>query len=126
MSKYVRTKDGRIIETEDFIAIKEYNKFMTEGTIYKYDSEEVEIVKQADTIEELCDFIIYDNDIFWNKIYTFSNNSKEIQNSSRRIDINQESIKKGIYYAIWTKGENKEPILKSVAKLNENGELELL
>ena len=100
--KYIRTKDGRIIECSNTCNIRDY---------YQY----VGGIKVADTIEELCDeFIAVDK--------------KEPRNTQfislkefwlRSLGMNLDYI---YYYgAIWTdKG------LIYVAKMNDKGELELL
>ena len=102
--KYIRTKDENnlIIDmtdmqltynlTDDFIDFNRFGMF--------------KIIKQADTIEELCDeFVVEDRDEF-----AIFHNLKLAKQT------------KGIVYgAIWTdKG------LIYVAKMNEKGELELL
>ena len=113
MSKYVRTEDGRIIEIGDFLDIVQIgdfidinNKSMTEETICEYDSEEVEIIKKAETIKELCDeFVMISNEKPKLDCGCHSYSDKNIQ----------------IYGAIWTEWG-----LKYVAKMNNKGELELI
>ena len=108
--KYIRTKDGiyEIISDDYGCEIPVYcdNDFGE-----KYIQEE-DVIKFADTIEELCDeFVI----ILGNgkRIITKKHNFKYY------FDRNYKIIK--IYGAIWTdKG------LIYVAKMNEKGELELL
>lgn len=99
--KYIRTKDGRVID----------NEIMCIG--FAKDN----ILKQADTIEELCDeFVVVG--IFDNQIgcccFTFSE-AKELKDYA---ELPQEQI---IYGAIWT-----EKGLIYVAKMNDKGEWELL
>ena len=110
---YIRTKDGRIIiiETEDFIDIKEYNK-LTEGTIYEYDSEEVEIVKRADTIEELIDEYVFVSKTGKNIIFREDMFFPTPQEARGKMDC---------YGAVWTEWG-----LKYVAKMNKDGEFELI
>ena len=96
--KYIRTKNGIV------------NQFQTVRTNY--------IVKKADTIEELCDSeVIVWNDSTpstWNKFLTKQEFEHLYSNFQRKKVI-------AIYGAIWTdKG------LIYVAKMNKNGELELL
>lgn len=63
----------------------------------------IEIIKQADTIEELCDEFVFGNVII------------SLKEAKRDCEIGN------VYGAIWTdKG------LKYVAKMNEKGEFELL
>ena len=99
--KYGRTKDGRIgiylnkqIGQCHRVQLKE-----TIETIY-----DNEIIKQADTIKELCDELVCGNEII----------SEEQAKTCYLLN-------KVIYGAIWT---NKGLIY--VAKMNEKGELELL
>lgn len=72
---------------------------------------------QADTIKELIDeFVVVDVNSYW---------------TYQALKFDLEQLKESfdnviIYGAIWIKGENGEPILKSVAKMNEEGNLELL
>lgn len=81
----------------------------------------VGILKESNTIEELCDEFVFDGGdgnpllcSYEELIYWF-NYSKEQQFKTRNC-----------YGAIWIKGEHNEPILKSVTKMNEKGEFELL
>ena len=103
--KYIRTKDGRIgtgweiASKPNVISFGQPHKFREQ--ISKDD-----VLKQADTIEELCDeFVVEDRDEF-----AIFHNLKLAKQT------------KGIIYgAIWTdKG------LIYVAKMNEKGVLELL
>lgn len=121
--KYIRTKDGKVFylkrfedETTPFgkslgiITMVDKSKFYDYYQFFKED-----IIKEADTIEELCDLfvvkitLIEDNYAFYRyeglseaKLVSFKNNAP-------------------LYGAIWT-GEG----LIYVAKLNEKGEFELL
>jgi hypothetical protein len=104
--KYIRTPDGRILEWEK----------LNELAKLSIDTCEEE-VKEADTIEELCDIYVsvyeesLDNELFWACKYT----PMEVKNFYTGY------IPKEVYGAIWTdKG------LIYVAKMNEKGELELL
>ena len=105
--KYIRTKDGRIFENKLTMyvcpeALEELSKCEV--------GEEIEILKQADTIEELCDeFVVIKK-----------NGDKIITCNYRNIQVYIER-KFEIYGAIWT---NKGLIY--VAKMNNEGELELL
>ena len=121
--KYIRTKDGRIAEWEETGEIKFINGF---HSVYKYFNgytkehyeyvnellkkwQKTEIIKQADTIEELCDEFVYQIDK-----YHYYNDELEIAKGLC------DDITK-IYGAIWTdKG------LIYVAKMNNKGELVLL
>lgn len=147
--KYIRTKDGRIIDLtskqvssyeiiDDKKAIDEYGEESGFICIYYYDEdigEHIEydgkgsrsmdswhlkdIIKQADTIEELCDEFVY---------HFLVSNTYEIMPKEdlepQRKDCLLFHIKEKhheVLGAIWTdKG------LIYVAKMNEKGELELL
>lgn len=120
--KYIRTKDGEIhtiVRDEDIS--KEEKAKCPDNCILVYANNifgcsiinENKIIKQADTIEELCDEFVYC------KMLITKEDVKEILNS--------EDYKcKEIYGAIWVFDSNGTPTLKSVAKMNENGDLELL
>ena len=100
--KYIRTKDGRIVKHPHPNA---------EVFTFRY-----EILKQADTVEELCDEFV------WVSIENEYHNRKANEYSLRtsRMQVNSPQMKT-IYGAIWTdKG------LIYVAKMNDKGELELL
>lgn len=123
--KYIRTKDGiyEVIK-EDSIwvdCVGSLQRIMKCQCCFKKHA----IIKQADTIEELCDeLIIYDKEQcirefitidFYNKTYWFKYDEDEYSKPIK-IKPNDE-----IYGAIWTdKG------LIYVAKMNDKGELELL
>ena len=102
--KYIRTKDGRIITEEQIdLAIKISN------IVNIFD--ESEILKQADTIEELCDEFVMFRD---GKPYAI------VPNKEHNAEL-AKSVWKDYRGAIWTdKG------LIYVAKMNDKGELELL
>ena len=115
--KYVRTKDG-IIDIRYWLTDKNgYYRYLEDDFldyIERVDNEY--IIKQADTIEELCDEYVVVSDSFEKLLaHTIGDNdTKEV--------IEMAKIVNGIIYgAIWTdKG------LIYVAKMNEKGELELL
>ena len=111
--KYVRTKD-EVMTEEDYCVKKEIIKEM-DGLLEEIYKEETFIVKQAETIEELCDvFVAVDKKEPRNTQFI---SLKEFWLSS--LGMNLEYI---YYYgAIWTEWG-----LKYVAKMNEKGELELL
>lgn len=113
--KYIRTKEteyGCIIDMERFKA-----EIGEECCI-----PEDEIVKQADTIEELINrYIVISGamKVVYNKVRFEKISHRQLINDIR-------SKKKIVYGAIWTIGDHGEPILKSVSQMNEEGELELL
>lgn len=102
--KYIRTKDGihkHIENSENDLWFKKY------------------VIKQADTIEELCDefVVIIDKEPNGYLIFNQCMNNFEKVISIHKNTKNENTI----YGAIWTdKG------LIYVAKMNEKGELELL
>lgn len=107
--KYIRTKDelGILIEPKDNEELQKF-KVGVNDMIFStwYGNNRDNILKQADTIEELCDEFVCDNKVF----HTFRGMLAYKCNAN---------IKS--YGAIWTdKG------LVYVAKLNDKGELELL
>ena len=111
--KYIRTKDGRIIknakprlvswreDVNDEWKIKETDLLEGEnGLCLKED-----IIKQADSIEELCDEFVCENTVL------------DYEQKTKLLAVGFTKV----YGAIWT---NKGLIY--VAKMNENGEMELL
>lgn len=121
--KYIRTKDGQVNEPYKYDNSRHaYFCFPknNEWTFY-YDKD---VIKVADTIEELCDeFVIYTPNMYSNMKaylrYEFESKlDRAIQDYENYKDINEEVY---LFGAIWTdKG------LIYVAKMNESGELELL
>ena len=119
MKKYIRTKDGRIIGITEKGCIKEFDNklyaFRDSSFSYRFENG-YEVVKQADTIEELCDEFVFDGGddtpllCTYEELKYWFNHSKEQQYKIRNC-----------YGAIWT---NKG--LKYVAKMNNKGELELV
>lgn len=134
--KYIRTKDRIYEVVREIFNGKAYevklpksewwydedNKCYYEDS--KFDSfHKKEVIKEADAIEELCDEFV---------IHLISKETKQeyhYEYDDFRALTNLQ-IKEGYvgekYGAIWFKGENGEPILKCVAKMNEKGEFELL
>ena len=107
--KYIRTKDGRIIDYYEWRANED-----------KY-----EIVRNADTIEELCDefvLITYDEEVNKRDNVRLKKHIFMRGQNGLSFSITEKDDKKcGYYGAILTdKG------LIYVAKMNEKGELELL
>lgn len=112
--KYIRTKDG-------VYEIKGANLITKSFTIYKGKRQcfvkEKDIIKQAETIEELCDeyVVVYNESKKFKKPFTSFYEDKI--GVLKEHDLNECKI----YGAIWAdKG------LIYVAKMNEKGELELL
>lgn len=108
--RYIRTKNGKIVEIEKNMVMEVIDGlprlvYKTNTMICVLDSDD-DILKQADTIKELCDEFVM------------------ISDGKHKLDIGCHSYsdeKIQIYGAIWTdKG------LIYVAKMNKKGELELL
>lgn len=130
MKKYIRTKDGVYQVRKP--ALDEY---LWEDSTYVYSHEHIDnkdIIKRADTIEKLCDEFVDTSELERNYTMTggwlydlydkehkcliwFDEDKKHIMPLSELDDITQ------VRGAIW-----KDKGLIYVAKLNENGELELL
>ena len=120
--KYIRTKNGHILRYE------KYKYWISCNNIYKPDTPYVErvsgiweeIIKQADTIEELCDeFVIkYESK---DKVSLFDICNDFEATKEEYNDYQNEYKNANIYGAIWT-----EKGLIYVAKMNDKGELELL
>lgn len=121
---YIRTKDGRIAEVKENMAIKRCSENVLR-LVYK-DNRSIcvltgndDIIKQADTIEELCDeFVVFDKEQPNGKLLYykgFENLKKEF------IDFEKDKEKVVVFGSIWTdKG------LIYVAKMNDKGDLELI
>ena len=111
--KYVRTKDG-IYEAKK-------NKVGAWITKLPYKIFDRDIIAKADTIEELCDaFIIIDED---------KKKSVYLKELNWTFDMMQDLgmwSDRTCYGAIWIYDSSDAPTLKSVAKMNDKGELELL
>ena len=115
--KYIRTKDGKIYELQETKSKEKY-LVRTNELIPLWNTNEYEVLKEADTIEELIDEYVL----------------REKANCKLDVDyaeLTEDDVKlclqdHDIFGAIWVNGDKEEPILKSVAKMNEKGELELL
>jgi len=128
--KYIRTKDGRIsyLSREPYEDFDEYEIITSKGTL-TYRRED-EVIKQADTIEELCDAFVDTSELKTTNtggwLYDeFDSDNKCLvyyeHDERKTIPLNEFDDLSKIRGAIWTdKG------LIYVAKMNEKGELELL
>ena len=128
--KYIRTKDGYLLEVIRESESKKSYITKPNGWVIHKDR----VIKQADTIEELCDeFIgVMDNGkgshIWYNDEYCGMDTTEYLEMEDKFYkSILWNTVKRNrceneiIYGAIWTdKG------LIYVAKMNERGELELL
>lgn len=105
--RYIRTKDG-VYEATDYL--EDGCWCLNNGGAY---FRKADIIKEADIIEELCDMFILIENADGQKIHSI--------NYTLCDDLRNNKDNEGIYGAIWTdKG------LIYVAKMNENGELELI
>lgn len=112
--KYIRTKDG-VYDTSKGIYAPSI-KMWAIGTVTIYDED---ILKQADTIEELCDEVVFYAKGFIKPQVYDKLQKKEIAVMKQMVNSTIEDVK--LYYAIWTsKG------LIYVAKMNKNGVLCLI
>ena len=117
--KYIRTKDGRIVDTE-----KEYQELDWAREARDYALTE----KEADTIDELCDEFVAEELFVETNYIAHINKSVSVEKKldyfvNYFIESNKVTKDKllNVYGAIWTdKG------LIYVAKMNEKGCLELL
>ena len=153
--RYVRTKDGRILEESKLepglkqtcitLIRKRDNKTLTQiicddmddhvemivvgeyCKCHKINPKEIryerivllnEVLKQADAIEDLCDEFVWVN--------TNTNERKVMPKEADHKETAKYFSSIIVYGAIWITGEHGEPILKSVAKFNDKGELCLL
>lgn len=118
--KYIRTKD-RVFETSK-LPLERFSIELTKmidkrAGLPNPNIEEIEIIKQADTIEELCDeFVCGDN---YKEHCVLSHERFDESYWKERLLDGDKTV--SIYGAIWTdKG------LIYAAKMNDKGELELL
>ena len=119
--KYIRTKDG-IIESKRVKFLDNGQVELTDGK-HSWRLDCFPIIKQADTIEELCDeFVIKVDNEYLHAKYYHIDRTFYIYNTDEEIGL-VECLRFNyiVYGAIWTdKG------LIYVAKMNDKGELELL
>ena len=117
MSKYIRTKMFQILEVtkkEKDTSFKDAYWYKCKRNRYKMNSMHSDfVIKESDNLEDLCDEFIGIDD--WNRHHKIEN--------PNNIEIVKNFLKtfKEKYGAIWTNQG-----LIYVAKLNENGELELI
>lgn len=118
--KYIRTKDGRILDLDRIKLYAESYSFNNESETHlsiEWDiiREEIDIIKQTDTIEELCDEIVEVIDGKAQVVYA------DISFNDLAIAKIRDKNNAIVYGAIWTKKG-----LIYVAKMNDKGDLELL
>ena len=126
--KYVRTKDGRIFKvddrTVDFVPCTIGEEVEGEIGVYRA----VEVIAQAETIEELCDYLII----------KYKGHEPQIQKCSELVKCMKLNNVGWNEHFKWLKEKYKDNLeyaklailtewgLKFVAKINEEGELDLL
>ena len=106
--KYIRTKNNIIFNFLDNAPLS----WQTLG---------VEPIKEADDIEELFDRYVVRRRVMDEPCHYIYLSKEQM-----KADISLRNSAYEIYGAIWITGDNDEPILKSVAKMNENKVFELL
>ena len=112
---YIRTKDGvyEVDEIKPYFLDEKQKLFINNGL--KIAVNEKQVIKQADTIEELCDRFVVNFECF-NRSYYFI-----YKNSYDELKRDVQTIQYSAYGAIWTsKG------LIFVAKMNDKGDLILI
>ena len=112
--KYIRTKDG-IFEVDGY---DDRGVCVCGGKAFYRD----EYIKQADTIEELCDGVI-EKCLSGNRFCPIEIFNKQEAIKCINIDINKGY--KEFYYGIFVEDNSKIDFI-SVAKMNENGDLVLI
>lgn len=126
--KYVRIKNKihAVIEENGYYYKCCYNDEST-TLVSKVDNDAYgfpKVLKESNKLEDLCDEFVIDCKLNIKEkpfVYTLPKDIKEYYNS---LKMTKDSTI--VYGAIWAEGEDGEPILKSVAKMNSEGELELL
>ena len=119
--KYIRTKDG-------IHKVKSWHDYDLSGRVYETEDKQfidaIEVMKVGNTIEELCDEFVWTKHL-GNETYRKFYEKVDIKN---KVLINNDSKlhyqprkELEIYGAIWTEWG-----LKYVAKMNDEGELELV
>lgn len=116
--RYVRTKNG----IYEFQYDNENENTLAKEVVVVKDGEltclnKRKIVAQADAIEKLCDMFV-----IVSKANPLIKNFTVHIESAKSYGTEDDDI----YGAIWAEGDKGEPILMSVAKMNEEGDLKLL
>jgi len=119
--KYIRTKDGKIIDTDRYLIgsgiNKDYLTFYDNLKIKDFELHKDEMLEEADTIEELCDeFVCKRKNNALNITPCLFNQDYDFDKEKEKLKIKFE-----IYGAIWTDNG-----LIYVAKMNEEGVLCLI
>lgn len=123
--KYIRTKDGRIIDVStynDAESTKAIQNLILGNEKYIYLYQGVEIDKYADTIDELCDEFVLDHPLFGDNCKCLYHSFEKAKNGIKKRSDNAHNLYDfNIYGAIWTEWG-----LKYVAKMDDKGCLKLL
>ena len=113
--KYIRTKDGRVFDKSKETIVFDILYPRGEELLSRTVNLKEDILKQADTIEELVDaYVIFPKD---KKYKPYTENTLSVFD-----DVKDVLRHNDIYLSIWL----EDGTLKSKAKMNEKGELELL
>lgn len=112
--KYIRTKDG----IYEYQYHEEIDCIRASGDVFDCD----EILKQANTIEELCDEFVLDHPLFSSNCKILYHNFERAKNGIKKRSGDAHDLYDFVIYgSIWVDGN-----LIKVAKMNDKGELELL
>lgn len=120
--KYIRTKDG-IWEIMEIKPNYEKTYYRCKHNLISNRFEKMDIIKQADTIEELCDELMIRGE-YGSYIIDVNGLDKDCDGWTKEVGIPKGLVK--VYGAIWVIDDNGAPILKSVAKANKDGKLCLI
>lgn len=140
----IRTKDG-IFEVDREIDDDRYGKAYlvnTPPSRWEYDEDtnevlkssqtdgfwEYEVLKKADTLDELIDEVVDDSSVYDNNKVCdiripYQTKAQAIRLTLRRL---HSFGVRDVYGSIWVKGKNGVPILKPIAKMNDKGDLKLI
>ena len=137
MKRYIRTENGKIFDTEFVPAIFKWDwnvKFIIDdNNLIIYDKRSKDrianhgqILKQSDNLEELIDEF---RNVTYGKNPEISNpltyeQAKELK--LKDAQRNEFSPSFQTFGVIWFIRDNGEPIMKSVAEMNEKGDIKLL
>lgn len=121
MSRYIRTKDGRLFEVlksdGETVCVKDYDYDNDDWYTRTVKSRDV---RQADAVEELCDeFVVLEYGIESGVLY--SRSQYIILEDAIASQTSKHKCSYEIYGAVWTDSG-----LIYRAKMNEKGEMELL
>lgn len=116
MPKYVKTKDG-IFECSKVIIAEFYggNTFFYEGRLFT----DFKVLAYSDSIGNLCDVAIVNHTI----CVDFQHGGADFNRAKEILKLFPNET---CYGAVFVRGTQNEPIIKSVAIMNNKGELELL